>query len=458
LLPSFSPTAPKLFIGCGAGFSGDRWDAAVPVVKALRATGGPAVLMFETLAERTLALAQLSRRHNPNSGWEPSLDRFLLPVLRDCVEGGIPIVSNFGAANPVGAAHRIHALAAQLQLRRLKVAVVEGDDLLGATDRLDELLPPAVHGKRLVSANAYLGATEIAHALRAGADVVVTGRVADPSLALGPMLAYFGWAQDDWDRLARGTMAGHLLECGAQVTGGYFADPGLKDVPGLATVGFPIVAMEEGGEFVITKPPDTGGRVDRLTVTEQLLYEVHDPAAYITPDVIADISDAELQALDGGDRVRVSGIRGHARTDTLKATLCYEGGWLAEGEISYAGPNAAARARLAADVVRERLQLLGFGALAVRADLIGVASILLDDAGRWATAHPCGDSNDVRLRLAAACTSRAEAEALTREVLALYTCGPAGGGGVRTHVTPRLASDSCLVPRAWLKPSWRFVE
>ncbi|MES2631579.1 MAG: acyclic terpene utilization AtuA family protein [Pseudomonadota bacterium] len=455
--PARHPPQRTLHIGCGAGFSGDRWDAAVPVVKTLRASGNPAVLIFETLAERTLALAQLTRRQNPDSGWEPSLERFLAPVLRDCIEAGIPIVSNFGAANPAGAAQRIHALASQLGLRALKVAVVEGDDLLAAlpASQLAQLLPASLQDKPLVSANAYLGAHEIAQALREGADVVVTGRVADPALALGPMLAHFGWAMDDWDRLACGTMAGHLLECGAQVTGGYFADPGIKDVPGLAEVGYPIVEMEPDGAFIITKAANTGGRVDRQTVTEQLLYELHDPAAYLTPDVVADIADAALEQV-GADRVRVTGVRGHPMPPTLKATLCYEGGWLAEGEISYAGPNATARARLAADVVRERIRLLGHEGLMLRADLIGVTSVFADDSGRWWDTHDAGTSDDVRLRLAAACETKDEADAVVREVLALYTCGPAGGGGVRTHTTPRLASDSCFVPREWLQPRWSF--
>jgi len=447
-----------LHIGCGAGFSGDRWDAAVPVVKTLRQSGHPAALIFETLAERTLALAQLKRRQDADSGWEPSLERFLAPVLQDCVEAGIPIVSNFGAANPAGAARRIHALGARLGVRPLKVAVVEGDDLLASLtpQRMNQLLPEALRDTRLVSANAYLGAVEIGQALREGADVVVTGRVADPALALGPMLAHFGWSMEDWDRLARGTMAGHLLECGAQVTGGYFADPGLKDVPGLAEVGYPIVEIEHDGSFVVTKAADTGGRVDRQTVTEQLLYELHDPAEYLTPDVVADISDATIEQV-GIDRVRCTGVRGHPRPATLKATLCYEGGWLAEGEISYAGPNATARARLAAGVVRDRLILLDHAALPLRADLIGVTSVLADDAGRWWQGHDAPSSDDVRLRIAAACATRDEADAVVREVLALYTCGPAGGGGVRTQTTPRLASDSCFIPRDWLQPRWSFL-
>jgi hypothetical protein len=455
-----APFSPLLRIGCGAGFSGDRWDAAIALVDTLAALGGPAVLMFECLAERTLALAQLQRRANPDAGWEPSLERFVAPVLVRCIAEGIPIVSNFGAANPRGAAQRLQQLASQLGLGRLRIAVVEGDDLTSALapETLRQLLPPALKGKPLVSANTYLGAQEIAAALRAGAQIVVTGRVADPALALGPMLAHFGWAADAWDLLAAGTMAGHLLECGAQVTGGYFADPGFKEVPQLADVGFPIVEMHADGRLVIGKARASGGCVDRRTVTEQLLYEVHDPAAYLTPDVIADISQAELIEL-GGDRVEVRGVRGHPRPERLKATVCYEGGWLAEGEISYAGPNAAARARLAGDIVRDRLAKLGLGKVPLRRDLIGVASVFADDAGRWLDAQPPqAEAPDVRLRIAGAAATRDDAEAIAREVLALYTCGPAGGGGVRTSVTPRLASDSCLVPRELLQPSWSFIE
>jgi hypothetical protein len=271
------------------------------------------------------------------------------------------------------------------------------------------------------------------------------------------MLAHFGWADDDWDRLACGTMAGHLLECGAQVTGGYFADPGVKDVPDLANVGFPILEVQQDGTFVVTKPEDTGGCVDRRTVTEQLLYEIHDPAAYLTPDVVADLSDAQLDVL-GRDRVLVRGVRGHAKPATLKATVCFESGWLAEGEISYAGPNAGARARLAGEVVKSRLAQLRIPLVKLRCEVIGVASILADDDGRYVPAEATESAaQDVRLRIAAQVDERTAADAVTREVLALYTCGPAGGGGVRTSVTPRLGSTSCYVPRELVRPAWSFA-
>ncbi|MFZ5549698.1 MAG: acyclic terpene utilization AtuA family protein [Pseudomonadota bacterium] len=450
--PADNAAAGALRVGCAAGFSGDRTDAAAPVVEALITAGGPAVLIFETLAERTLALAQLARRQDTDTGYEPLLADLLRPVLARCLAYGIRIVSNFGAANPAGAARRIHALAAELGLAAPRIAVVEGDHLGDASTLLREAVGPSIDTLSMVSANAYIGAEAIAAALREGAEIVVCGRVADPSLTVGPALAHFGWAADDWDRLAGATMAGHLLECGAQVSGGYYADPGFKDVPGLATLGYPIAELHVDGSCVLTKPAGTGGRIDAHTVKEQLLYELHDPAAYLTPDVVADITDAEVTEL-GPDRVRLSGVRGHPRPPTLKVNVCHENGWLAEGEISYAGARAEGRARLAAQVLRERLASVA----TLRADLIGVASVFADDAGRWLDAQPAGHARDVRLRVALRHAERAQAERLAREVTALYTCGPAGGGGVRTRLRAQLGTVSCLVPREQVPTRHRFV-
>ncbi|MDA7417026.1 DUF1446 domain-containing protein [Xenophilus arseniciresistens] len=456
-----SPTS-TLLVGCAAGFSGDRADAAGPVVDTLVARlaaadareGLAAFLIFETLAERTLALAQLRRRADPEAGYEPLLDDLLRPVLARCLQHGIRIVSNFGAAHPRAAARHIARMARELGLAVPRVAVVEGDDLASPQQRamLGERLGRALEGRSVVSANAYIGAEPIAAALRAGAQIVVCGRVADPSLTVGPAMAHYGWAADDWPRLGRATMAGHLLECGAQVCGGYFADPGYKDVQGLAEVGFPIAEIDAEGHCVIGKAQGTGGQVSVATVKEQLLYEVHDPAAYLTPDVVADITEAEVLAL-GPDRVALRGVRGHARPADYKVNVCHEGGWLAEGEISYAGPRAEGRARLAAEVLRARLP-----ELTLRVDLIGALSILADDAGRALAATADGGARDVRLRVAAAHAERTQAQRLPREVMALYTCGPAGGGGVRTALTPRLNTLSCLLPREAVPVSFEMVE
>ena len=442
-------------IGCAAGFGGDRTDAAAPVVETLIARGGAGALIFETLSERTLALAQLDRRNNPDGGYAPLLEPMARPVLRRCLEHGIPIVSNFGAANPRAAARRIRQMAQEQGVSRARIAIVEGDDLSDARGRelLRHYLSPAELGCEMISANVYLGAAAIADALRAGAQVVVTGRVADPSLAVGPAMARFGWGETDWNTLGRATMAGHLLECGAQVTGGYFADPGFKDVPDLHAVGFPIAEVAADGSFTITKADATGGVVNARTVKEQLLYELHDPAAYLTPDVVADISEAEVVEVEE-NRVAVTGVRGRPRPETLKATVCFAGGWLGEGEVSYAGPNAEARARLAGEIISRRVG----DALRLRFDLIGALSVFGDDRGASLSALPLNDTRDVRLRVAGVHTDRAQVEKLLGEVTALYTCGPAGGGGIRTAITPRLNSVSCFVPRELVPATFTILE
>lgn len=454
--PASASLSTSLLVGCAAGFSGDRTDAARPVVNTLIRLGGPAVLIFETLAERTLALAQLTRQRDPEAGFEPLLDEMLQPVLADCLAHRIPIVGNFGAANPPAAARRVQALAAELGLRAPVVAVVGGDALESPEQRalLTQTLAREGHAiaeDTIACANVYLGAEGIAQALRLGADVVVTGRVADPSLTVGPALAYFGWAPYDWDRLAGATMAGHLLECGAQVCGGYYADPGFKEVPDLPNVGFPIARIHADGSCTVFKADGTGGCVDEHTVKEQLLYELHDPAAYLTPDVVADIGEAQVQGV-GLDAVRLSGVRGHARPEALKANVFFANGWLAEGEISYAGPGAEARAQLAATVLRARLKAWERQG-PLRVDLIGVTSVLGDDRGDALAGLDIGDARDVRLRIAANHAERATAERLTREVTALYTCGPAGGGGVRTNLRQRLGLSSCLFPRERATPT-----
>ena len=445
--------AAKVFIGAGAGFAGDRTDAAGPLVEALASCDGARFLMFETLAERTLALAQLERRRDANRGYNPALERFISPILARCVAAGIKIVGNFGSANPPAAAQRIAAIAKGLGLKPPRIAIVEGDDLIGRITPAElavretgsALLAPA---REIISANLYLGAQPIAQALDQGADIVVTGRVADSALALGPLMHAFGWRADDWDRLAAGTLAGHLLECGAQITGGYFADPGTKDVPNIAELGYPIAEVDADGGIVIGKPKGTGGRVDRQTVVEQLLYEIHDPAAYLAPDVVLDISDVTVAEI-GQDRVRITGARGKPAPETLKAIVCVDGGVLGEAEISYAGPNAAARAQLAADIVLQRMRQRA-PALAIRVDAIGAVSVF--GSSDAVPNLPASHATDIRLRFAAQAASQAEIDILLDEVEALYCAGPAGGAGVRRRTTPRLASASCLIERQFAHP------
>ena len=445
-------------IACAAGFSGDRTDVARPLVDALLKQGGASCLIIESLAERTLALAQLERHQNADLGYEPLLSEMLEPILFDCIKGGIPIVGNFGAANPEGAAKLIASIAKQQGLPDIQIAIVKGDDISAMEFRptLESLLSAqdqnVLAQSELVSANVYLGAKAIADALMAGAQVVVTGRVSDPSLTVGPLMAHFKKDWDDWTFLGAATMAGHLLECGAQVTGGYFADPGMKEVPGLAKIGFPIVEFDAQGSICVTKPSSTGGLVNRMTVTEQLLYELHDPAQYLTPDVVADITQVKIQDL-GGDKVLVTGVQGHPRPHTLKANICINGGWLAEAEISYAGFNAYERAQLAAQIMRERLD-----GLDLRVDLIGSSSVFASDSGSGPQFKATEGFEDIRLRIAAAHTDRKQALRVCRELTALYTCGPAGGGGVRTSLKPRLNTLVCLVPQELVHASYIFFE
>ncbi len=448
-------------IGCGAGFSGDRTDAAAPVVETLARRDGPRYLVFETLAERTLALAQKHRRKDPAHGYSPFLEAYVRPVLKRCHEAGVRIVSNFGAANPAGGAAKVLEIAAELGCDGLRVAVVEGDDLLGLLSEDEIRRHPTVEGLEIgeagvVAANAYLGARPIAEALGRGADVVVVGRCTDPALVLGPLIAEFGWAEDDWDRLAAGTMAGHLLECGAQVTGAYFADPGYKDVPDLARVGFPLAEVSEDGGIVVSKADGTGGLVSAATVKEQLLYEIHDPAAYLTADVTLDISGARVDEI-GPDRVRVSGARGHPRPDTLKATVSFEGGWMGEAEMSYAGPNALARARLAVDVLRERCRGIGTNC-PVRFDILGAVSVHDGDSGAAGAAAGWPEDGDYRVRVASRGHDKAAIERINQEMLSLYCCGPAAGGGFRERVTDQVHTASILVDRNAVAPRVRLLE
>ncbi|WP_369324179.1 acyclic terpene utilization AtuA family protein [Burkholderia cepacia] len=443
----------RVRIGAGAGYSGDRIEPAVELAE----HGQLDYLVFECLAERTIAIAQQARRQDPSLGYDPLLDARMRAVLPVAVPNGVRIVSNMGAANPRAAARRTARIAQSLGVAGLKVAAVEGDDVLdvvlrGAFRFEESGDDVAAYRDRIVSANAYLGAAPIVDALAAGADVVLTGRVADPSLFAAPLIHAFGWRMDDWDTLGAATVVGHLLECAGQVTGGYFADPGYKDVPNLARLGFPIGEVAADGSVVITKVPHAGGRVSAATCKEQLLYEIHDPARYLQPDVVADFTHVTV-AEETADRVRVTGGRGTARPDTLKVSVAYVDGWIGEGQISYGGPGALERARLALGIVRERLALTGVAATELRFDLIGVDALYGD-----ATPAVRGEPAEVRVRVAGRAASAGEAARIGNEVETLYTNGPAGGGGAFKSTREVIAVQSVLLPRAAVTPSFSFVE
>ena len=439
-------------IGSGAGYSGDRIEPALELAE----KGDIQYLVFECLGERTVALAQQARMKNAQTGYDPLLEERMRAVLPVCASRGIRIVTNMGAANPAAAARKAAEIAGSLGLSALKIAAVIGDDVLEPCRERD--LPIMEFdstigqlGNRLLSANAYLGAEPMVEALEAGADIVITGRASDPALFLAPMIHAFGWAMDDWNRLGQGTVAGHLLECAGQITGGYFADPPYKNVPDLARLGFPIGEVGEDGSLIITKVAGSGGAVTARTCKEQLLYEVHDPARYLQPDVTADFSQVGVEEI-GSDRVRVSGGRGTRRPSTLKVSVGYVDGFIGEGQISYAGPGALARGRLALDIVRERLKLTGVAASELRFELIGVNSL----HGSQVSAH-ANEPYEVRVRVTGRTESLGEAVRIGNEVETLYTNGPAAGGGVVKSARDVVAVASVLLPREHVRPQVQFT-
>jgi hypothetical protein len=439
------PPGAPLRIGCGAGYAGDRIEPAVELVE----RGDLDYIVFECLAERTIAIAQQAKARDERLGFDARLTERVESILEACAARGVGIVTNMGAANPRAGSRCIREVAERLHVRPLTIAVVTGDDVVqlladGSFRALEDGEPFAAGS--VVSANAYLGAEPLVEALTGGADVVITGRVADPSLFLGPIAVHHRWALDDWARMGQATLVGHLLECAGQVTGGYFADPGVKDVEGLSRLGFPLAEVSADGTAIITKVAGSGGLVSAATCKEQLLYEIHDPAAYVTPDAIADFSQVRVTDL-GGDRVRVEGASGRPRPATLKVSVGQFDGWIGEGQISYGGPNAVARARLAGRVVGERLRLIGVTPRDIRYDLIGIDAL----HGPRLSTGP--EPYDVRLRIAARTDNARDAQRVAQEVEALYTNGPAGGGGASTTVRQVLAMRSTLVPRESVK--WR---
>jgi Acyclic terpene utilisation family protein AtuA len=426
-------------IGSGAGFAGDRLEPAVILAE----RGALQYLGLECLAERTIALAQLRKLKEPAEGYDVLLARrmeLLLPVLK---KKRVRLVTNMGAANPVAAADLIVAIARRRKLD-IKVAAVTGDDvlkLLKPGDRVLETGEPLSAYKWLVSANAYLGVDALLPALATGADVIVTGRVADPSLFLAPAVYEYGWDLDDLDRMARGTVMGHLLECAGQITGGYFADPGRKDVPDFAHLGFPYADIDRDGNCVVGKAEGTGGVINLMTAKEQLLYEVTDPHAYVTPDIVADFTTVRVKGA-GANRVAFSGATGKPRSATLKVSIGYHAGYVGEGEISYAGTNALQRARLAGEVVHERLKSTF---AEIRVDYIGSTS--LHGKSYCVHEHPY----ELRLRVAARAATREKAALVGEEVEALWTNGPAGGGGARKYVHEQVGIVSSLIAREKVK-------
>ncbi|CAD5257295.1 MULTISPECIES: acyclic terpene utilization AtuA family protein [unclassified Imperialibacter] len=429
----------KIRIGGGAGFSGDRLEPAVVLAE----KGRLDYLILECLAERTIALAQKRKHADPSKGYDPLLERRMRLLLPHLVKNEVRLITNMGAANPLAAADRVLEIAKELHLS-VKVVAVTGDDVFAQIDPAQQAMEtgrPLKEAGQLLSANAYIGIEAILPALQSGADIIVTGRVADPSLFLAPMVHEFGWKTDDYDLLGKGTVIGHLLECAGQITGGYFMDPGKKEVPDPAHLGFPFADVDADGSATISKVEGTGGAVNLMTAKEQLLYEVVNPHEYYTPDVIADFTSVKLKEI-GKDMVQVSGGGGKARPATFKVSVGYQAFWLGEGEISYAGTNSLQKAKLAGQIVEERLKDRMDD---LRVDYVGLNAIFRGAFDQQS------EPAEVRLRVAGKAQTMEMAALVGEEVEALYTNGPAGGGGARKYVNEVVGIVSILMDRSKVK-------
>ncbi len=415
-------------IANGQGFWGDNVDAPLELLR-----GGPIdYLGMDYLAEVTLSIMMRQKLKNPAFGYATDFLDFIRRGLPEIHAKGVRVITNAGGLNPAACRAKVFEIARELGIEGLRIGVVEGDDIL---PRLGELVAAGHPLKNMdsgetlasrvasvTSANAYLGARPVVEALAQGAQIVLCGRVTDTALALAPLIHEFGWAADDWDRLAAGTIAGHIIECGAQCTGGNFSR--FWEVPELWNVGYPIVEAQADGTFVVTKHPGTGGMVTVDTVAEQLVYEMGDPREYITPDVVADFSSAQLRQ-DGPDRVAVSGIRGRAATPFLKISASYLAGYKITGQLTVAGPRAVEKAELAADIVWKRLARAGvtFPEADRSTELLGVSGCLPG------ILPPPAEPPEVVLRLGARGNDKAALERFSKEIAPLVTAGPPGVTG-----------------------------
>ena len=444
-------------IANGQGFWGDSPQAPIDLI-----TRGPIdYLGLDYLAEVTLSIMMRQRLKDPGKGYATDFVEFLRRALPAIVERGVRVVTNAGGLNPAACREAVLRLARELGIRGLRVGVIEGDDLLPRLDGLiasgcrlahmDEGRPLADVRDRVLSVNAYLGARPVAAALADGAQIVLAGRITDTSLALGPLVHEFGWREDAWDLLAAGTIAGHVIECGAQCTGGNFTE--WWTVPDLWDVGYPVLECRPDGSFVVTKHAGTGGLVSVATVSEQLVYEMGDPRSYITPDCVADFASARLEP-DGENRVRVSGIRGRPRTDSYKVSASYQDGWKASGQLVISGPRAVEKARLAAEIVWRRLEKAGIDFPA--ADR--VTEILGTGVCRPGLGAASPDPPEVVLRLGVRGQERDAVGRFGYELAPLVTAGPpgvTGFAGGRPKPQEVVAYWPALVPKSVVDPGIR---
>ena len=433
-------------IRIGVGSGGCSYERMEPAVE-LAEKGNIDYLVFECLSERTMADAQSEKMADPSKGYNSMLHERMSCFIPLMTKYGFKIVSNMGGANTPAAVEEIVKIASELGVH-LKIAMVTGDDILADAKRYADmplLENPATLGDlpNLLSVNVYLGADCIKRALDEGADIVITGRVADVSLFMGPMLHEFSWTLNDSSQIGQGLLLGHLMECCGQLTGGYYADPGYKDVPDLYRLGHPIAEIGEDGSLFFTKVEGSGGLVCTDICKEQMLYEIGDPSRYLTPDGIADFSQVAFEQA-GDNKVIAKGATSRPATETYKVNIGYLDGYIGVGEISFGGSTSLARAQLCAEVVQKRWELLGISPDEKRIDYIGYNSLFKESIS--SRIHSGGFS-EIRLRIAVRTATRELAELLIREMKCLYINGPAGSSGIRTRVEPSVSMAAMLIPR-----------
>lgn len=435
-----------LRIGSGAGYGGDRLEPALELLENAQLD----YLAFECLAERTIALAQKERRLDSSKGYNSLLSYRMEKSLPLAYKNRVKLITNMGAANPLGALEVVGEIADKLTLKGLKIAAITGDDVLELVLKNNHLKliesgkTVASLGNSILSANAYLGTQSLVEALENDADVILCGRVADPSLFLAPLIHEFKWNSDDYLLLGKGTLVGHLLECAGQICGGYYSNGDQKQIPDLWNLGFPYAEINSEGMGFISKLDQSGGQVSVATCTEQMIYEIHDPSRYITPDCVADFSKVQFREI-AKDRIAFSEAHGTKPTDTYKVSIGYLNGFLGEGQISYAGKGCLERAQQAADIVRKRIEITKIDLEELQIDFIGW------DSTQMLPSNLSQEPREVRLRVVGKSKTKQEAQRLANEVETLYTNGPYGGGGASKHLEEVISVQSVLIPKEWVK-------
>jgi len=440
-------------IASGQGFWGDRADAPIDQVR----KGPVDYLVMDYLAEVTMSIMQKQKMRDSRQGYALDIIPLMKEIILDIIEKNIRVITNAGGVNPMACRNAIFEIARKMGVKGLRIGIVYGDDIMSRIDEFlaagvllnhmetGESIEPVRHS--LYSANVYLGSRPVVEALSQDAQIIITGRVTDTGLTLAPMIHEFGWQETDYNKLAAGIIAGHIIECGAQVTGGNF-QAGWKEVPDMAHIGFPIIEAFPDGEFVVTKHENTGGLVDVRTVKEQLVYELGNPREYITPDVVADFTTISLSQEDK-NRVRVHGVRGREPTEFYKVSVSYSDGWLSIGKLTYAWPDALQKAEKAGEIIRQRIKDLQLDLEEVHTEFLGL------NACHGPLAHPIEDPNEVILQIGVRGYNQAHVERFSREMIPLVLGGPptvTGFGSGRSRPKEVVAFWPALISRELVQP------